>query len=85
MTAYGTMPTQFAADSYDAVYALYDAMIACGVTPDMSAAEVCELLVAYFPTMTFEGTTGTMQWDASGAVTKVPLVVKIVNGAYVTQ
>ena len=68
MAAYGTMPTQFAADSYDAVYALYDAMIACGVTPDMSSAEVCELLVQYFPTMTFEGTTGTMQWDATGAV-----------------
>ena len=85
MAAYGTMPTQFAADSYDAVYALYDAMIACGVTPDMSSAEICELLVQYFPTMTFEGTTGTMQWDATGAVTKVPLVVKIVDGAYVTQ
>jgi branched-chain amino acid transport system substrate-binding protein len=60
-------------------------MIACGVTPDMSSAEICELLVQYFPTMTFEGTTGTMQWDATGAVTKVPLVVKIVDGAYVTQ
>jgi len=35
--------------------------------------------------MTFKGTTGTMQWDATGVVTKVPLVVKIVDGAYVTQ
>jgi len=85
MTAYGTMPTQFAADSYDAIYALYDAMVACNVTPDMKHDEICELLVQYFPTMTFKGTTGTMQWDATGVVTKVPLVVKIVDGAYVTQ
>jgi len=33
----------------------------------------------------FTGLTGTSTWDASGAVTKLPKVYKIENGAYVEQ
>ena len=33
--------------------------------------------------ITVEGLTGTMTWDASGAVSKTPKAVVIQNGAYV--
>ncbi|MDD3336722.1 MAG: ABC transporter substrate-binding protein [Eubacteriales bacterium] len=82
---YGEVPTQFAADSYDAVYALYQAMQTSGMTEANTTEEICEAMVATFPTMTYEGITGTMQWAADGTVSKTPKAVKIVDGVYVGQ
>ena len=81
--AYGEVPIQFAADAYDGIYILYDACKAAGVTGDMSPEEVCEALIAVMPTITVEGLTGSMSWDASGAVTKTPMAAVIENGVYV--
>ncbi len=82
---YNGIPNQFAADAYDAVYAVYQACTEAGVTPDMSAEEINEKLVAQFTSMTFDGLTGAgMTWDASGAVSKVPMAVVIENGVYVS-
>lgn len=82
--AFGAIPDQFAADGYDCVYALYQAASDLGITGEMSPEEVCEKLVAYFPTASFSGVTGDMIWSESGEVTKNPAVVKIENGAYVS-
>ena len=82
---YGETPNQFAADAYDAVYILYQALEEAGCTTDMSAEDVCEALVAVMPTITYSGLTGTdMTWDSTGAVTKMPTAVVIQNGEYVT-
>ena len=81
--AYGTTPTQFAADAYDAVYAIYQACKAANVTGDMEASEICDLLIAQFTSMTYEGVTGTCTWDVNGEVSKTPKAVIINNGAYV--
>ena len=82
---YGETPNQFAADAYDAVYILYQALEEANCTPDMSAEDVCEALVAVMPTITYSGLTGTdMTWDSTGAVTKMPTAVVIQNGEYVT-
>ncbi len=82
---YGETPNQFAADAYDAVYILYQALQEANCTPDMSAEDVCEALVAVMPTITYSGLTGTdMTWDSTGAVTKMPTAVVIQNGEYVT-
>ncbi len=81
---FGETPNQFAADGYDCIYALYEAMTAAGVTADMSAEEICGKLIEQFTTMSFDGLTGTgMTWAASGAVTKDPKGMVIQNGAYV--
>ena len=81
---YGEIPNQFAADAYDCVYAYKAALEAAGATADMSAEELCELMVATFPTITFDGLTGEgMTWDATGAVSKSPKGMVIENGAYV--
>ncbi len=81
---FGEVPNQFAADAYDAVYIILDALNAAGCTGDMSYADICEALVAVMPTITYTGLTGSdMTWDASGAVTKMPTAVVIENGVYV--
>ena len=84
---YGGVPNQFAADAYDAVYALYEACNAAGVTAEMANqdegfAQVCELLIPVMPTLTIEGITGTMTWSATGEVDKTPTAVVINNGVY---
>ena len=81
---FGLAPNQFAADAYDVAYAIYQACTDAGVTGDMSAEEICELLVAQFTSMTFDGLTGQgMTWGEDGAVSKLPMAVKIENGVYV--
>ena len=83
--AHGEIPNQFAADGYDAVYILYQALQAAGCTADMSAEELCEKLVAVMPTITYSGLTGQgLTWNAEGEVSKDPLAVVIQDGAYVT-
>ena len=81
---YGETPMQFAADSYDAVYAIYNACKAGGVSADMTNSEISEILRAQFTSMTFEGVTGTGTWDASGEISKSPMCVVIKDGAYAT-
>ena len=71
---YGDVPNQFAADAYDCVYA----------TADMTAEELCDKMIEAFPTLTYDGLTGTgITWDSTGAVSKTPKGMVIENGAYV--
>ena len=80
----GLVPNQFAADGYDVIYALYNAMTAAGITGSESASEICTALEAQFATMTIDGLTGTgMHWDKNGMISKAPAAVVIENGVYV--
>ena len=82
--AYGEVPNQFAADAYDCIYAYAQALEAAGATPDMSAEDLCPLMIEQFTSMTFNGLTGeNMTWDTTGAVSKTPKGMVIQNGAYV--
>ena len=83
--AYGEVPNQFAADGYDCVYAIYNALIKAGVKDaSLSASELCDKLIAQFTTMTFDGLTGSgMTWGTDGAVTKSPKGMYIKDGIYV--
>ena len=80
---YGAVPSQFAADAYDTVYALYAASVASGITGETKPEEACDKLIEAFQSLEMTGLTGTMSWDASGAVTKTPTAVIIKDGAYV--
>ena len=81
---FGEIPNQFAADAYDVIYAYAQACEAAGVTPDMSAEQICDAMIKQFTTMTFNGLTGEgMTWGADGTVTKSPKGMIIENGAYV--
>ncbi len=81
--AYGGEPNQFAADAYDGVYIIKQALEAAGCTGDMSAEEICEKLVEVMPTITFTGLTGKdMTWNAEGQVSKAPTAYVIKDGVY---
>ena len=82
---YGETPNQFAADGYDVVYVLYNALVESGCTPDMSASEICEKLIDQIQKTTYDGLTGAgMTWSANGEVSKMPVAVVIKDGVYVS-
>lgn len=78
--AYNEEPDQFAADGYDAVYTIFEAMKAAGINdPDISVKDLSDKVVATITSdsFTYHGATGIMTWDASGACTKVPQIVEL--------
>ena len=83
---FGEVPNQFAADAYDGVYALKAAIEAKGLTPDMSASDICTALMEAFPEITITGlTSSSLSWDASGEPNKEPRIFAIEGGKYVVQ
>ena len=86
---YGTETlNQFAADGYDCIYAIYEACQKNGITSSSKATEICDKLIATFTSADFkiDGLTGTgMGWTTVGEISKTPMVVEIVDGAYVTK
>ena len=83
----GETPNQFAADAYDGIYIIYEAIQAAGVTADMSNEEICDALIAAMGDLSIVGLTSAgseMTWDDNGAVSKDPAAVVIENGTYVT-
>ena len=84
--AYGEIPNQFAADSYDAVYAVAEAAKTAGITPDMDASAICDAMVPAMTQITIDGLTGTgTTWNEAGEPNKDPKAVKIVGGKYEMQ
>ncbi len=85
--AYNEVPNQFAADGYDAIYALYDAFKAAGLTPDQANEEICDAMIGQFTGgFSYDGLTGTgMTWNEKGEVNKTPVVCVIEGGIYVDK
>jgi branched-chain amino acid transport system substrate-binding protein len=84
--AYNEVPNQFAADSYDAVYAIKAAVEQANITPDMSDSDICEAMKVAMTEITIDGLTGSdMSWNESGEPNKAPKAAMIVDGVYVMQ
>ena len=85
--AYNEVPNQFAADGYDAIYALYDAFKAAGLTPDQANEEICDAMIGQFTGgFSYDGLTGTgMTWNEKGEVNKTPVICVIEGGIYVDK
>lgn len=80
---FGETPNQFAADSYDAIYAIKAALEDSKATPDMSASDLCEALKTSMVKISINGVTGeNMTWTEGGEPNKAPKAVKIVDGKY---
>ena len=82
----GEIPNQFAADGYDCIYAIYNAITKAAIMPSETASEMCEKLVSIFtdPSFKFDGLTGLeVTWQASGEVSKQPKGMVIKDGVYV--
>lgn len=82
----GEVPSQFAADGYDCVYAIYNACLAAEAdVAKLSYTDMCELLIKTFSSesFTFTGLTGKqMTWDKTGEVSKNSTVYVIKDGVY---
>jgi len=86
------IPSQFAADGYDTVYAIVAALNyyaekngGYDVT-GVEYSELCEILISVFsdPSFSVDGVTGDgMTWTVDGEVNKAPKAVIIKDGAYV--
>ena len=77
---YGAEPDQFAADGYDAIYAIVNAIKAAGVNDaSIKASDLCEKVKAAITASSFkyDGVTGSMTWDASGACEKSAIIVVV--------
>ncbi|MBQ7825336.1 MAG: ABC transporter substrate-binding protein [Clostridia bacterium] len=80
---HGEIPNQFAADAYDGMYALYEAVQKAGITAETAAEDACEMIIPAMQEIEIVGLTGTMRWDATGEVDKTPTAVVIKDGVYV--
>ena len=78
----GLVPTQFAADAYDAIYIIKAAIEKAEATPDMSVSDLCEALKKAMVEITVDGVTGSMTWSADGEPTKEPKAMVIKDGSY---
>ncbi len=83
----GETPNQFAADAYDCIYVLKQAIEAAGVTPDMDAQSISdalkEAIVAddfSYTGLTTAGEAAT--WSDTGEISKMPMGMVIQNGVY---
>lgn len=82
-TAYNDTPNQFAADAYDAVYAIKAAAEKGDVAPSDGVSGICDKMKAAMQEITIDGLTGEgMNWAADGTVNKAPKAMEIKNGAY---
>ncbi len=73
-------PDQFAADGYDAIYAIYEAMKVAGIDDaNIEVSTLCEAVKKAITGDSFklDGATGEMSWDETGACTKVPQIVAV--------
>ncbi len=75
---------QFAAEAYDAIYAIKAAAEKSDINPSMSVEEISEAMKKAMTQITINGVTGTgTTWMANGEPIKEPKAVVIRNGKYV--
>lgn len=80
---YGETPIQFAADAYDAIYAIKAAMEEADITPETSVSDTCDMMKEAMLKIKVNGLTGEdMTWTEDGEPHKAPKAVKVVDGAY---
>ena len=80
---FGTTPDQFAADAYDGVHAVAEALKQAGVAADADPADVSDALSAAMLEIEIEGLTGNLTWNDKGEVQKDPTAYVITDGKYV--
>lgn len=77
---YGVKPDQFAADGYDVVMSIFEAMKKAGVNDvTIEPGALCDIVKKTITANDFEyvGVTGKMTWSESGAVSKTPIIVEL--------
>lgn len=80
---YGDTPDQFAADAYDGVHAVAEAVKEAGLGVDADPTEAAEKLSKAMLKITVDGLTGKLTWNDKGQVQKEPTAYVITDGKYV--
>ncbi|AEB06717.1 amino acid/amide ABC transporter substrate-binding protein, HAAT family [Coriobacterium glomerans PW2] len=80
---FDAVPDQFAADAYDAVHAIHEALAHADIDADASAEDVCDSLRVAMTEIEVDGLTGKLTWKSSGQVSKEPTAYVVRDGAYV--
>ena len=83
VAAYGVEPNQFAADTYDVLYAMQLAADDAKITPDMENADISAAMSASMANIELDGLTGKAKWTEDGECDKEPKAFEIKDGAYV--
>ena len=79
----GEIPNQFAADTYDVLYAMQLAADDAKITPDMENADISAAMSASMANIELDGLTGKAKWTEDGECDKEPKAFEIKDGAYV--
>ena len=74
---------QFAADTYDVIYAMKAAADAAEITPDMSNEDISAAMSEAMLSVELDGLTGKAKWTEDGECDKEPKAFEIQDGAYV--
>ena len=78
---YNETPSQFAADGYDAVYAIAEAIKKADIK-DINDSELNSKLISAMTQISVDGVTGSMTWSADGEPTKSASALVIKDGQY---
>ena len=84
---FGETPNQFAADTYDCIYALKAAIEQCGIESGAEFPDICDALVGTFTSSDFSYTGLTTAgeaatWSETGEISKQPMGMVIQDGVY---
>lgn len=84
---FGETPNQFAADAYDAIYIIKEALSTANISLGTAkSAEVSDVIKHAITSIKVDGTTGKeMSWNEKGEVNKAPMAVTIKDGVYVSK
>lgn len=80
---YGDVPNQFAADAYDCVHAIAEALKKSGIDASTDATTAADKLASAMRKITVKGLTGTLSWNDKGQVEKPATAYVITGGKYI--
>lgn len=78
----GEVPNQFAADTYDVIYAMKAAADTAEITPDMANEDISVAMSEAMLEIELDGLTGKATWTEDGECDKEPKAFVIENGEY---
>ena len=81
--AYDETPNQFAADAYDCVHAIAEAIDKAGIDITADGADIADDLARAMRKIKIEGLTGELTWNDEGQVEKPATAYVIQDGKYI--
>ncbi len=81
--AYDETPNQFAADAYDCVHAIAEAIDKAGIDITADGADIADDLAKAMRKIKIEGLTGELTWNDQGQVEKPATAYVIQDGKYI--